>query len=167
MADTATKGTEAKSMIACFYEKHGDPARVVRVERIERPPSPRKGQLLVRVHAASLNPADWKSGSGSHAALLGFQWPRVYGFDFSGVVAEVGASVRRFKVGDRVFGMIRGLPQRDRGTVAELVLVEADICAACPPGISHGECASVPLVAITAVKVMSDKDIARATRALF
>merc|ERR1719158_1375326 len=124
-------------------------------------PSPGAGQLLVKVHAASLNPADWKSSEGGQAMLLSFQWPRVFGFDFSGEVVEKGAhnestklSKCPFGVGDKVFGMIRGLPQRERGTVAEDVVVESDICARCPENISHAECASVPLVGITAVKML-------------
>merc|ERR1719316_1758743 len=50
--------------------------------------------------------------------------------------------------------MIRGLPQADRGTLAEYVLVESDICARRPPSVPHTGCASTPLVAITAVKML-------------
>ena len=77
-------------------------------------------------------PADVAQAMGAQAALLRFDWPRVVGFDFSGVVEAAGADAN-FKVGERVFGMIRGLPQRDRGTLAELVLVDADVVARCPP----------------------------------
>ena len=84
---------------------------------------------------------------GAQAALLRLIG-RVVG-DFSGV-EEVGADAN-FKVGERVFGMIRGLPQRDRA-LAELVLVDADVVARCPPRATDAECAAVPLVGITAVK---------------
>jgi len=156
------------SMTACFYPHHGTAPQVASVGRIPRPPRPGAGQLLVKVHCASLNPADWKSAEGGQKALLSFDWPRVYGFDFSGTVAEVGSDdtptpdgkvspapgTGGFQPGDNVFGMIRGLPQRDRGTLAEFVLVDADICALCPPDVSHQDCASVPLVGITAVKML-------------
>jgi NADPH:quinone reductase-like Zn-dependent oxidoreductase len=143
-------------MKAVYYHHHF--GRVI-VGELPRPPSPGPGQLLVKVHAASLNPADWKQAAGETAPLLPFRWPRVYGFDFSGVVEEAGPNDGRaadctFAVGQRIFGMIRGLPQRDTGTLAEYVLVDADVCASCPPNLSHAECASVPLVAITAVRAL-------------
>jgi len=149
-------------MRAVYYHHHM--GRVI-VGSLPRPPSPGPGQLLVRVHAAALNPADWKQAGGESAALLSFQWPRVCGFDFSGVVEEAGADDGRdperftkgrdrFAVGKRVFGMIRGLPQLYTGTLAEYVLVDADVCARCPAGVSHAECASVPLVAITAARAL-------------
>ena len=57
-------------------------------------------------------------------------------------------------MGDTVFGMIRGLPQLNKGTVAEYVLVDADVCARVPEGLPHRACAGVPLVAITAVRAL-------------
>ena len=121
------------------------------------------GQLLIKVHASSLNPADWKTHEGGQAALLRFDWPRVWGFDFAGVVEKVpitslagdecdevnclkervdGEHQRRvceFKVGDKVFGMIKGLPQLRRGTLAEYVLVESEICALIPVAAAAAE----------------------------
>jgi NADPH:quinone reductase-like Zn-dependent oxidoreductase len=91
--------------------------------------------------------------------LLTFKWPRVYGFDFSGEVVAVGPREQKeskeseqYDVGDNVFGMIRGLPQANTGTVQEYVLVDEDVCARCPSNVSHADCASVPLVGITAIK---------------
>jgi len=70
-----------------------------------------------------VNPADWKSADGGQAALIGFEWPRVIGFDFSGVVVEVAKDCDdEFKIGDQVFGMIAGLPERDRGKSLSLSL---------------------------------------------
>lgn len=142
-------------MQACAYRKHGAVSKVVCVSDVPLPPDPGPGQLLIRVHAASLNPADWKSAEGGQAALLSFRWPRVYGFDFSGEVVKAGPvkDAAEFAVGERVFGMIKGLPQQHTGTVAEYCLVDASICASCPPLISHAECAALPLVGITAVKM--------------
>eukprot|EP00732_Lithocolla_globosa_P004631 Lithocolla_globosa_v1_NODE_4370_length_1452_cov_41.826772.p1 type:complete len:378 gc:universal NODE_4370_length_1452_cov_41.826772:1317-184(-) len=141
-------------MLACHYS---EPGAVPVVGKVDKPPSPGFGQLLVKIHSASLNPADWKSAEGEQAALLSFRWPRVYGFDFSGEVVDLGPPPEgkdsvTFSKGDRVFGMIKGLPQADNGTVAEYALVDSSICALCPSNASHVECASVPLVAITAVK---------------
>ncbi|EKX54158.1 hypothetical protein GUITHDRAFT_63902 [Guillardia theta CCMP2712] len=117
-------------------------------------PTAGEGELLVRVHAASLNPIDWKTMDGAHDWLLRMRWPRVPCFDFSGEVVKVGGAGAggRWKEGDRVFGMIRGLPQLGRGALAEYMVVDEDVCAACPPSFSHVDCASLPLVAITALK---------------
>ena len=91
------------------------------------------------------------------ALLLSFKWPRVYGFDFSGTVVATGGDKEDpsdpIKVGSEVFGMISGLPQRDRGTLAEYVLVSRDVCAIKPPHVRHLDAAAVPLVSITAVKM--------------
>jgi alcohol dehydrogenase len=139
------------TMRACYYTKHGGE---IKVGELAQPPAPGMRQLLVKVHAASLNPIDWKTASGSQAMLLAFQWPRVYGFDFSGEVVKVGDGVTQFNVGDRIFGMIDGLPQCDHGTLAEFTLVDAGVCAPCPANLSHAECASIPLVTITVVKML-------------
>lgn len=149
----------SSSMLAACYHRHGPPSEVVRVEEVPRPPAPGPGQLLLRVRAAALNPADWKSGAGGQATLLRFEWPRVYGFDFSGEVVAVGPTPEgglrgdAFSVGDEVFGMIRGLPEAGRGSLAEYMLVDSHICARKPANVSHSGCAAVPLVAITAVKM--------------
>ena len=144
----------ADAMRAFYYRHHGAIfLGEIGVDALPRPPPPGPSQLLVRVKAAALNPADVAQAMGAQAALLRFDWPRVVGFDFSGVVEAAGADAN-FKVGERVFGMIRGLPQRDRGTLAELVLVDADVVARCPPRATDAECAAVPLVGITAVKML-------------
>lgn len=142
-------------MLAAAYERHGNPSTVVEVKEIPKPPSPGQGLLLIKVSAASLNPADFKSGKGEQAALLSFQWPRVYGFDFSGEVVEAGPDTDPAHApGAKVFGMIQGLPQLHRGTLSEFILCPSSVCATKPANISHLEAAAVPLVAITAVKML-------------
>lgn len=108
----------------------------------------KKGEILVKVKSASLNPADYKAIAGGNS-LVKLEMPITVGFDFSGIVIKGG---NRFQTGDRVFGMINGLPQKYRGTVAEYVIVREDVCVKCPEGKSHEECASIPLVAITVIK---------------
>ena len=144
-------------MLACHYERHSSDLSAVRVSEIARPPPPSPSQLLVRVRAAALNPADWKTAQGEQALLLSFAWPRVFGFDFAGTVAAVGGSSddsAPFRVGDRVFGMIRGLPERDRGSLAEYLLVDAAVCARSPEGARDVDLASLPLVCSTAVRML-------------
>jgi len=144
-------------MKACNYGRHGAPSSVVTVSDIPSPPEPSAGEVLVKVSASSLNPADWKSAKGEQALLLSFKWPRIYGFDFSGVVVKVEDSEidvdDGIKVGVDVFGMIAGLPQRDRGTLAEYILVPRAVCAVKPQNIAHIDAAAVPLVSITAFKM--------------
>ena len=108
----------------------------------------KEGEILVKVKSASLNPADYKAIAGGNS-LVKLEMPVTVGFDFSGVVIEGG---NRFQTGDKVFGMISGLPQKYRGTVAEYVIVREDVCVRCPEGKSHEECASIPLVSLTVLK---------------
>ena len=145
-----------ETMLAATYHRHGAPSRVVRVESIPAPTADelKPGQLLVRVRAAALNPADWKTAAGDQNLLLSFQWPRVYGMDFEGEVVAAAsgddhAVLPPFVPGDSVFGMIRGLPEYHRGTLAEYVIVEAEICAKTPANVNPQDAASVPLVGIT------------------
>src|SRR5262245_50621652 len=115
-------------MKACIYEEYGS-ADVVSVAEVATP-SPKPGELLVRVAAASVTTADWRFRSenfpGGFALagrlLFGVFRPRhrVLGMDFAGEVAAVGAGVSRFRVGERVFG------STTRGAHAEYVTVRAD-----------------------------------------
>ena len=124
-------------MRACHYHNFG--INNVTVSSVERPRSPLENELLVRVHAASLNPADWQQIEGESASILKFDWPRVVGFDFSGTVEETHSSENSFRKGEEVFGMISGLPEFMKGTLAEFVLVPSKVVAKKPKNISHQE----------------------------
>ena len=76
-------------MQAWAYARHGSRPTL---QTLPRPPAPAADQVLVRVRAASVNPIDHVTASGAHMMLFSFKWPRVYGFDFSGEVAAVGAN---------------------------------------------------------------------------
>ncbi len=103
--------------------------------------------LLVRVHAASVNPLDVKMRDGKLKALLKYQFPLVLGNDLSGVVAEVGNQVTRFKKGDAVYARL----DKDRiGAFAEFAVVRDGAAAPKPANITFEEAASLPLVALTA-----------------
>ena len=140
-------------MLSCHYNKHSLSSITVGTVPMVR--EPKINEIIVKIHSTSLNPADWKSASGEQAALLSFDWPRVIGFDFSGTVHQLGNQQSdTFKVGDRVFGMIQGLPERDRGTLQEYCVVKEKICARIPTNTSYKSAAAVPLVGITAVKML-------------
>lgn len=106
--------------------------------------------MLVRVHAAGVNPVDWKirTGGGRMAAL-----PYTPGFDVSGVVEQVGSNVGKFKVGDEIFAMV---DLRRGGCYAEYAIVKETEAVMKPSKISHSDAASVPLVALTAWQALFD-----------
>ncbi|MCB9596739.1 MAG: NADP-dependent oxidoreductase [Sandaracinaceae bacterium] len=122
------------------------PPDVLRVDEVPDPqPGPR--DLLVRVHAASVNPVDYKIRSGGQRALIHYTLPWILGLDFSGEVVAVGSRVTRFAVGDHVYG---SPTHRRPGTYAELLCVDERQAARKPRNMSHAEAASIPLVGMTA-----------------
>ncbi|MEU0939414.1 NADP-dependent oxidoreductase [Embleya sp. NPDC005971] len=123
---------------------------VLKVVEVERP-TPGPSEVLVRVHAAGVNPTDyWHRGTGG---LLG-DTPVPLGWDVSGVVESVGLGVSVFRPGDAVFGMPR-LPQ-PAGTYAEFVVSPARHLARKPAGLSHVEAAALPVAALTAWQSLVD-----------
>ena len=103
--------------------------------------------LLVRVHAASVNPVDVKTRDGQLKTILKYRFPLVLGNDLSGVVAEVGAQVTRFRKGDAIYARM----DKDRiGSFAEFAVVREGAAAFKPANVTFEEAASFPLVALTA-----------------
>ena len=103
-------------------------------------------EVLVKVHAASVNPVDFKIRDGVLRLLVSYRMPIVLGFDFAGTVAQVGRRVTKFKVGDEVYG----LPRRTMiGTFAEYFAVKAEDISFKPKNLSFVEAASIPLVGLT------------------
>ena len=109
------------------------------------------GQVLVDVHAASVNGADWKVRAGSYAPITTF--PYIPGRDFSGVVSALGEGVKDFKVGDAVFGVCE---VNQEAAYAEKIAIRAAIVTRKPAGLSHVECASLALVGLTALVSIED-----------
>lgn len=107
---------------------------------------PDAGEILVSVKAASINPVDFKIRSGKYPAVQEDKLPYTLGRDVSGVVEKCGAQATRFKVGDKVFGMV-GI---QGGGYAEKVLLKEAAVAAKPANLDHITAASVPLAAQTA-----------------
>ncbi len=103
--------------------------------------------LLVRVHAASVNPVDIKTRDGKLKTLLKYRFPLVLGNDLSGVVSDVGSRVTRFKKGDAVYARV---DEHRIGTFAEFAVVGDGAAALKPTNVSFEEAASLPLVALTA-----------------
>ena len=118
-------------------------------------PSPRDDQVLIEVHAASINPRDWLIRSGRYFAKPMLpKLPFVLGSDVAGVVVEVGSKVRNSIPGDEVFAM---QPTSDGfGGYAELVAVRETAVARKPARMSFAEAAAVPLAAMTALQALRD-----------
>ena len=121
---------------------------------IERPmPKISDNEVLVEVHAASINPLDTKIRKGELKLLLQYDMPLTLGNDFSGTIIEVGKGVTKFNVGDEVYGRPRS---EKMGTFTEYLSVhEADI-ALKPKNLSFEEAASIPLVGLTSYQALHD-----------
>jgi NADPH:quinone reductase-like Zn-dependent oxidoreductase len=140
-------------MRALRYDRFG-PSDVLHVADVPVPlPSP--GELKVRVHAAGLNPVDWKLRAG-HLKLIPLfdRPPRGVGIDFAGEVIAVGPAVTGFRPGDTVFGSLS--PFRRQGAIAEIVCVSPDHVAAMPAGVDYAAAAALPIAGGTAVQALAD-----------
>jgi len=144
------------TMRAIVTHEWGDPEQL-RLEDIPRP-DVGEGDLLVRVHAAGINPVDWKTRrNGGLMKSRGIEPPVILGWDISGVVEEVGPGAEGFAVGDEVFGL--GAFPKVLGAYAEYVAVPASDVALKPANISHAEAASLPLVGLTAHQALELADL--------
>jgi NADPH:quinone reductase-like Zn-dependent oxidoreductase len=124
---------------------------VLQLEQCPRPTKIADDEMLLRVHAAAVNPIDWKIRAGE-----AFKPPLPYtpGFDVSGVVESVGPKVTKFKPGDEIFAMLD--LRRSGGGYAEYAIVKESEAAPKPAKISHVDAASVPLVTLTAWQALFD-----------
>jgi len=111
-------------------------------------PSIAADELLIKIHAASVNPYDWQLREGFYKDMTRFDFPIALGQDFSGTVEKAGSSTTGFKVGDKVYGR-RPSMQRD-GAFAEFIEVKAADVALMPKTITFDEAASIPLAGTTA-----------------
>ena len=103
--------------------------------------------VIIKVHAASVNPIDNILRAGYLKDMMPLSFPFVMGYDVSGVVTEVGEDVSTFKIGDEVYARPN---QEDKGAVAEFARVKAAELALKPASLSHVEAASIPLAGLTA-----------------
>ncbi|HYY15402.1 MAG TPA: NADP-dependent oxidoreductase, partial [Gammaproteobacteria bacterium] len=116
-------------------------------------PKPGPGELLIRVHAAGINPVDWKIREGYFKQRLNYSLPLILGWDLSGVVETTGPGVTRLKVGDEAYS--RPDIARD-GAYAEYIAVRETEVALKPKSIDHIHAAAIPLAALTAWQSLFD-----------
>ena len=139
------------TMKAVRIHTYGGP-EVLLYEDVARPRAA-AGEVLLRVYAAGVNPADWKTRSGP--ARPGAILPMILGWDVSGVVEALGPEVTEFHEGDAVYGMIR-FP-RSGATYAEYVAAPVAHLAHKPATIDHIHAAAVPLAGLTAWQALFEK----------
>src|SRR6266516_3218999 len=154
---TINQGGKDTHMKAIVYHTYGSPD-VLKLEEIEKP-TPKDNEVLVQVHAASVNAADWHLMRGTPflARLVnGLQKPKntKLGADVAGRVEAVGRNVTQFQVGDDVFGCI---PIHELGSFAEYVCAHEDALALKPAKMTFEQAAAVPLAAFTALQGLRDK----------
>lgn len=119
------------------------------------PPVPGKREVLIRVHAAGVNPVDGKIRDGLLRARMPHQFPIILGWDVAGVIESAGPGARRFAPGDAVFAYARKPIIKD-GTYAEFVVVPETSVARKPANLDFAEAAAVPLAALTAWQSLFD-----------
>ncbi|SDG65829.1 NADPH:quinone reductase [Pedobacter terrae] len=122
-------------------------------------PQPASDEVLIKVHATSVNPVDWKIREGHHTGKFPAKLPLTMGWDVSGTIEEVGEKVSAFKKGDEVYG--RPDPTKN-GAYAEYIVVKANIISIKPTSIGHTEAAAVPLAGLTAWQGLFDHGLLKA-----
>jgi NADPH:quinone reductase-like Zn-dependent oxidoreductase len=141
----------SQTMKAIRIHNYGGP-EVLHYEDAPRP-EPQAGEVLVRVHAAGVNPIDWKVREGHMKDFWPHKFPLILGWDLSGVVEKVGARVSQFKKGDEVYS----LPDPTRnGAYADYIVVRESKLALKPKSLHHPRAAAVPLAALTAWQSLFD-----------
>jgi len=147
-------------MKAIVINQFGAPEQL-HIEEVSMP-MVKSGQALVRVHAAGVNPVDFKIRNGSMKFISGKKFPRILGGDLAGVVEQT-AGKSKFRPGDRVFGMLT----YTGGAYGEFVAVKESQLCPIPEGLQMTDAAAVPLAALTALQsLQKGKGIKTGSRVL-
>ena len=136
-------------MKAVFIERHGGPEELKYGELPD--PAARPGEVVVDIHAANVNGADWKVRAGESYPQT--QFPYILGRDFSGVVSAVGEGVSDLRIGDPVFAVC---DVGQEGAYAEKIAIKAAIAAKKPASLSHVDAAALALAGLTALVAIED-----------
>ena len=137
-------------MKAAYIDKFGGP-EVLQYGDLPDPIAG-PGEVIVDVHAATVNAADWKFRAGEYARHSNVKFPQIPGRDFSGVISAVGDGAD-LKVGDAVFGV---LGAGKEGTYCEKIAIPAALVAKKPDGLSHINAAALALTGLTAINSVED-----------
>ena len=140
----------AKMKAVCIHSFGGP--EVLKVEDVEVP-QPKDDEILIKVHAASVNPVDYKIRSGQYPPVKQQQLPKVLGRDVSGTIERCGRAVQNFSEGDAVYAMLDG----GSGGYAQYVTVKAQLCSRKPERLDYSAAAAVPLAGLTAWQGLFDE----------
>src|SRR5450759_1876408 len=149
--ERSISGSDGRVVVkAVLLMNHGGPEMLHYGDATDPVAGP--GEVVVDIHAASVNGADYKVRRGKGRYLLN-KFPHILGRDFSGVVSALGAGVSDLKVGDAVFGVTDvGL----EGAYAEKIAIKAAIVAKKPASLSHTQAAALGLISLTALTAIED-----------
>lgn len=139
-------------MHALLLNRYGGPEAAA-LGTVPRP-VPGAGELLVRVHAAGLNPVDFKTREGKLKVIQRYSLPAVMGNELAGVVQTVGPGATRFSPGDRVFARV---PKGSMGAFADYAVVPESVTTPMPASIDFETAAGVPLAGLTALQALRDE----------
>jgi len=151
-AQATVPNVPRRTMQAIVRTRYGSPD-VLQLKEVEKP-LPQDGEVLIRVHAASVNATDWHAMRGKPIRTWrgGLRKPtrQRLGGDLAGRVEAVGSNVTQFQVGDDVFGI-------GRGAFAEYACAAENRLAPKPADLSYEAAAAVPVAAVTALQALRDK----------
>lgn len=143
-------------MKAAQIDNYGDVTNI-RVRDIESP-SISDDQILVEIHASSINPFDQTVLSGGAESMAPLNFPATLGLDIAGIVAEIGANVTGFAIGDRVYGTANAMFGAS-GAFAEFAAVNPSSIGHTPSSISDSEAASLPTAGISGLQAINSLDV--------
>ena len=138
--------SEKMKMKAIRIHQYGGPEVLAQVE-MQRP-TPGHDEVLIKVHAAAVNPIDWKMRAGHVKEVFPLTFPSTLGWDVSGTVEETGDKATQFKRGDEVYALVKG------GGYAEYVAAQATVVAKKPRTLDHVHAAAVPVAGLTALQAL-------------
>ena len=134
-------------MKAIRFDRHGEPD-VLELVDIDTP-QPAPGQLQIHVHAAGVNPADYKWRNGFNLRYMPLPLPHIPGYDVAGVVSGIGADVSGFAIGDRVVATVNE-------AYAEFAVADATACAKMPDQVDFVQAAALPCSALTGMEMIEE-----------
>ncbi len=138
-------------MKAAQFTDYGGP-EVITISEVPKP-TPLKDQILIEIHAATINPFDYKLRRGYMKDAMPLNLPLTLGGNLSGVVVELGTEVVNFKIGDEVFGQSYAFGGGS-GAIAEYAVASVENIAIKPKSINYIEAGSLPLVGVSAIQAL-------------
>src|SRR5262245_10737032 len=130
--------------------------------------APEKGEVLIRVYAAAINPVDWKrrKGEGEYAPDPNGLPVMIPGGDVAGIVEQVGAGVTALRPGEPVFAVVPRNAKRLNGAYAQYAIAPAGNVVAKPKNVTYAEAAGLGIAAVTGVRVIADTRVSKGQRVL-